>query len=906
MRTLPTIFMLLLCMHTSGGILFAQEKTITGKVHNTEGEALSLANVVLLSLPDSSYLGYTTTTRDGSYTLRYEGTGEAVLQVSHMGHLMQRQPLLLDKATQTVNFTLEVSLETLSQAVINARMLGARVRGDTISYNLQVYTDSTERVLKDILEKLPGIEIDENDKVKAQGKQVKVLIDGKEFFLDQSQMATRNIPAKMVESVDLINNYTDIGMLKGDDSQPQGISVLNIGIKESYKNRITGTLTGGAGLLSKYYGKANLFNISKNLSVATLFDANNTGEMAFSLNDYIQFQGTSRLFRNSRGSNRFSLDAIDVPISAFSEDVARKEGQTAALNMSYHHPKQKIKLNAYIIANHQEQRGEMFSRNWATTNQQQGSPTSVDALAEKTRFSFINAYLGLDYQPTNRFFISNRSMISGQDRRVNTQVSRKLQASSDSLSAEENVGNFDFKNYLLAMYRTKNGQTLTFDGYYRYNHRPANMDLLSDNMFMGLPFTPSQTGYRAIQESRQTVHEASFFMDYAYSLGSFYLKPQMGANYLQQYLNPSLFQSVNEAALLFAPEQDYANPLRYNNNDLWAGLQLQRNIGILRLALGADLHYFSTGLHDKDKNLLLKKEQWKVLPNAQLSVYFSANQHITASFNIAEEARKVVQLNESISIRNYRVLTQGKMVQTLLNPILNASLNYFFSNFRKGTTIMAGASYVKNTHPLSYDYSYYSGYSKSTVVESPHNSNIMSMFRLRQSLGRLPLDISLSMSYAAISSTSYINGEENKVAQNQLRAGLGLMSFRRGWLNGELGADASWFKNLSKLTNKSMRLLTLSPYLRLRANAGKGLTIRTSIQHDNYNGNDLLTDITNLSASIVYIPVKGSFEFELNANNILNFQKTQKITNVYAESYFMERMIQTLPGFIMAKVTYRL
>jgi len=894
---------LLLLGFLAGGSLYAQEKTITGRVSNAEGEALSFANVSLFSLPDSSYIAYTSTNSKGDYTLRYRGSGEAFLEARYMGYVTQQRQLYLDKSSQTVDFTLEISSRTLSRVVVNARMLGASVRGDTIVYNLAAYTDSTERVLKDILEKLPGIEVDENGKVTAQGRPVKLLVDGKEFFLDQSQMAAKNLPANMVEGVELINNYNDIGMLSGS-SAPSGILALNISIKDSYKGRWSGMLMGGGGIISKYAGKVNLFNFSKNLSMATLIDANNTGEMAFTLNDYIQFQGIRQLLRNSGGSNRFTLDETDVPYQSFSEDVERKVGQTGAFNLSYKHPNNKLKMNAYLIANRQQQRGETVSRRWLSTDLD-NRPVSTDVLAEQIRFNFFNAYINADYQPSERFFISNRSMLSGQDRNTNILVSRQLQTQSDSMATHEKATMFDFKNYLLSMYKTKNGGIFTFDGYYRYNHRPTKTSLLSGNVFMGLPFSPA-ADYSAVQYYEQNTHETSVFLDYSHRIGSFTIKPQIGAGYLSQSLDAALFQRVNDAEVLFMPEQEYANEICYSNADLWAGLWLQRNAGILRLSMGIDLHHYSTALKGKNRNSPVENRQWKLLPKAQLIVYLAATHHITLSANLAEEVRRIADLNESKVLSDYRNITQGKIINDLRNPALNAALNYFYSNFRKGTTLRVSASYFKQSNPLTYNYIYHSGYTASTITESPGYSWLSSSLQFRQSLWHLPVDIKVGIRHLLRSSFNYINGVENKIILNSLTADLGFMTFTKGVLNGELGGNLSWFINESKLMDKTMRLLTLSPYAKIMVNAGKGWTMKASVRHYKYDANDTRRDITNLSSSVVYIPPKSKFEFELNADNILNFNKTEKITSMYLQGFFEERIIQTLPGYLIVKLTYRL
>jgi len=900
------VFLNILTLLLLGGSLYAQQKIITGKVSNAQGEALSFANVSLLSLPDSSYIAYTATNSSGGYVLRYNGSGEAFLQASHMGYITQQQQLRLDNASQTVDFTLEVSNRPLTGAVINARMLGARVKGDTITYNLEAYTDSTERVLKDILEKLPGIEVDESGKVTAQGKPVKILIDGKEFFLDQSQMAAKNLPADMVESVDLIHNYNDIGMLSSS-SAPSGISVLNIGIKDSYKGRWSGMLMGGGGILSKYAGKANLFNFSKNLSLATLIDANNTGEMAFTLNDYIQFQGIRQLLRNSGGSNRFTFDQFDVPTQSFTDDVARKEGITGAFNMSYRHPKDRLKVNSYLIANRQDQQGEAVSRRWASTGQD-SNPVSTDVLAEQIHFNFINYYLSADYQPSKRFFISNRSMLSSQHRDITNSVSRQLPSLSDSLTANEKITSFDFKTYLLSMYKTKEeGGIFTFDGYYRYNRRPGTVGLWSDNAFMGLPFVPAAGGNSAVQDSRQGIHEASLFLDYAHRIGSFYLKPQIGASYLRQDFNAALFQTISGAGILFMPEQNYANDIRYSNTDLWAGLWLQRSIGIVRLSMGLDLHHFSTALNDNNSGPLVKNRQWKFLPKAEFAIYLAANHNITASVNLVEEVRKVRDLNESKVVSDYKSIMQGTIIDDLRNPVFNATLRYFYANFHKGTTLMMSTSYFKQSNPLAYNYTYHSGYTESTMTASPDNSRLTSILRFRQSLGRLPVDIQTTATHSLSISYNYINGAENKIIQNYLNADAGFMTFRKkGILNGDAGLNVIWLLYQSKLMDKTTRMLTLSPYAKLRVNAGKGWTMNASVKHYKYDAIDTRKDITNLSSAIIYAPPKGKFDFELNANNILNFNKTEKITSTYSQGFFDERIIQTLPGYLIFKLTYRL
>jgi len=884
-------------------LLYAQE--ITGKVSNASGRALPFSTVILMSLPDSAFLAHTTTNSNGYFTLRHDRVGNTVLQVRHLGYVTQGQQLHLGGTNQTVNFTLEVSATELGSVTINARMLGARISGDTIIFNLGAYTDGTERVLGDILRNLPGIEVGESGRVYSEGQPIRVLIDGREFFLDQSQMATRNLPAGMVDGVQLIHNHQEIGMLRGS-GQAQGITVLNISIGENYRNRISGVLGAGGGVMSRYSCKANLFNFSNSLSLATLLSGNNTGEMAFTLNDFIQFQIGHRLLQSSRGGSRFSLDAMNIPTQSFREDVERRVGQTAAFNLSYQHPNNKLQINSYLIANRQEQHGQMLSERW-TLNNIGETPFSVDAHSEQNRFNFVNSYIGIDYQPSDRFFISNRSMINWQNIDFNNRVSRQFLTLSDSLTVGESVAVFDFRNDFLAMYQTQNYNFFTFDGFFRYNRRPNTLNLLSNRMFMDLPFTSISDEFVASQDNSQTIHEASFFVDYSHGLGSFFLVPQIGVSFLQQDLNTALFQRVEGINSLFLPEQDFANSLRYSNTNLWAGLWLERNLGIFRLSLGADIHYFSTNLNGKNQESLIENNQWKFLPSARITIQLAANHRLNLSFNLSEDARNAADLNESWSIRDFQSIVQGKVVDHLRNPSFRLSANYSHMNFHSGTTLILSSSYMRHSQPLTFKHSFHLGYSEVTVVESPSSSNFTAMLRFRQSLHVLPVDVRLSANYALRSSFTFIDHEKNAITQNTFRGDFGLMTFRRtAMLNGELGGRIMWLQNESKLMDRTMQLVTLSPYLILRANIGNGWTARASVEHSRYNANDMQRNVTNLSSSVVYIPPRSRFEFELRANNILNFNQTERITSVVSQSFFEERIIRTLPGYLLLKISFRL
>ena len=110
------------------------------------------------------------------------------------------------------------------------------VSGDTLTYNADSFNKGTERKLEDVLENLPGVEINDDGQVEVEGKVVtKVMVEGKDFFDGDSKLATKNIPSNAVDKVQVLKNYAEVGQLSGVTNNQNNVA-LNIKLKEGKKN----------------------------------------------------------------------------------------------------------------------------------------------------------------------------------------------------------------------------------------------------------------------------------------------------------------------------------------------------------------------------------------------------------------------------------------------------------------------------------------------------------------------------------------------------------------------------------------------------------------------------------------------------------------------------------------------
>ena len=220
---------------------------VTGVVADSAGAGVGGAMVVALALPDSVLTEWTTTGGDGAFALRVS-PGEYVLQVTLLGHRTVRQPLSVIGADVAAGrIELEVLAVEIDPLVVTVEHVPFLNRRDTLSFNALAFEVRPNATVEDLLRRLPGIEVEEDGSIRAQGEDVQnVLVDGKEFFGNDPTVATRNLPAAAVERVDVYDRESDTAEFTGiPDGQEE--RTINLGLKEEARHGYFGDLAGGLG-----------------------------------------------------------------------------------------------------------------------------------------------------------------------------------------------------------------------------------------------------------------------------------------------------------------------------------------------------------------------------------------------------------------------------------------------------------------------------------------------------------------------------------------------------------------------------------------------------------------------------------------------------------------------------------
>ncbi len=266
-------------------LLDAQNQTnlrITGRIFdNTTKEFIESASIRLLNAKDSSYVTGTVTDQEGKFSLKVKAS-EYILQVSFMGFQTQYFNISSLKNNGDLgNIYLDENGVMLNEALVTAKAVDILIKGDTVEYNADSYKVQESAVLEDLLKKLPGAEIDENGKITINGKEIsKILVDGKEFFSDDPKVASKNLPAKMVEKLQVLDKKSDLAQLTGFDDGDEE-TVINLRVRPGMKEGLFGSLLGGYGSRERYEGNSMINYMHNNTQITFLGGLNNTNNAGF-------------------------------------------------------------------------------------------------------------------------------------------------------------------------------------------------------------------------------------------------------------------------------------------------------------------------------------------------------------------------------------------------------------------------------------------------------------------------------------------------------------------------------------------------------------------------------------------------------------------------------------------------
>ena len=225
------VMSLLTCVSMFGQSSFDVSGTVVDKA---TGEAVIGGTIKLMALPDSSFVEGTTTGTQGEFSLKNVKKGAYALQVSYIGYATKSISVdLTQQKKKTVNIgyiTMAADAIELQGVEVTAHAAKVVVSGDSLVYNAAAYRVPEGSTLEALVKQLPGAKVEKDGTIKINGKEVsKILVDGKEFFLNDKEVAMKNIPTEMIDKLKTYDRKSDLSRVTGiDDGEEERVLDLTV------------------------------------------------------------------------------------------------------------------------------------------------------------------------------------------------------------------------------------------------------------------------------------------------------------------------------------------------------------------------------------------------------------------------------------------------------------------------------------------------------------------------------------------------------------------------------------------------------------------------------------------------------------------------------------------------------
>jgi len=278
--------------------------TVSGRVTDGKDQsALIGANVLLIHLPDSVKRG-TAVDVDGKFQFDNVAAGRYVLNASFVGYQNALQPVTVAGAPVQVGvLALQAGGVQLKGVVVTGQAAQSVQKGDTTQYNARAFKTNPDATSGDLIEKMPGVSRGADGKVQAQGETVtQVLVDGKPFFGTDPDAVLKNLPAEMVDKVEVFDQRSEQSRFSGFDDG-NTTKTINIVTKIEFRNGTFGRVVAGAGP-ERYKASGNINKFKGDQRMSLLAQSNNVNEQNFGTEDLLGVVGNSNTGGGGRGGQR--------------------------------------------------------------------------------------------------------------------------------------------------------------------------------------------------------------------------------------------------------------------------------------------------------------------------------------------------------------------------------------------------------------------------------------------------------------------------------------------------------------------------------------------------------------------------------------------------------------------------
>lgn len=880
-----------LFLFLTSSLAFSQTHTITGVVSDSINVPLESANIIAKPLQENAQLKFAIADNKGRYRLELENAVKYEVTASYIGFVEQ---LLIVEPNSTItshNFKLKATGQQLKEIVIKHEYKPIVVKKDTLTYDVKAFANGNERKMKEVLEKLPGVEVDKKGNVTVQGKKVtKMLVESKSFFGGGSKLAVENIPADAIDKIEVIDHFNQVGFMKQvSDSEDLA---MNVKLKEDKKKFVFGDVEAGVGNNEFNLAHAGLFYYSPKTNFSFIGDINNIGRSTFTFEDLLRFDGGISSFISGRKSlsNLYSFTNDNT-------DVVQNKSQFGALNFSID-ASDKWNISGYGIFS----KVFMASKTESTNQYLQSSSISFE---NKLQNNDNRSVLGignikLDYAPKKNEKWYYNAQVQSSTNNSNATLNSITDVNNTTFKTLSQADNVSVKQYIEwhKNYNNHHTTTLVINQAYE-NNTPQNQWLTNQPFLDGLIPLQTDTNYRIEQVKKIKNNSVDALFKHYWILNNFnHLYTVIGNNYSYSNFKTSEKQVLTNGTVNVFATAGFGNDVKYQLNDAYSGLEYKFKIGKWTNKPGLYLHQYTlkttqaTDAFSISKTLL--QPQW----NSDYE--FNKSETINFTYRLANTFPEVNQLANQFTLQSYNTVFKGNAL--LENERYHsANLRYAKTNMYRGIMLNATASFnkkVKTTRNVI-ELDGINQFNTPVLTDNPETN-----WRFNGSITKKIYRFNLKLN-SNVSWFNYVQTINNSTAtnnRNNQELGISLKTAHKKWPDFGIGYTKG-FNQFSGITKSNFQSDEFNTDLEITFL--KYWIYKIEYQNLKNTNNTNQTNYFEMANTSLRHQEKNSpFGFEFSINNLLNL----KAKNEYSFSDYVinQRNTYIVPRVFLFAVSYKL
>ncbi len=881
--------------------------TFEGVVKDSIGKPLELANVLVLKKETNTLATYSITNENGFYTFELDTNQTYSFQISYIG--MKTLEVIISTKEEDVTKDFALQADNVLDAVEITYEMPVTIKGDTIVYNADSFKNGSERKLEDVLEKLPGVEINEEGQVEVEGKVVnKLMVNGKDFFDGDTKIATKNIPSNAVDKIQVLRNYSEVSQLSSVTNNKDNFA-LNIKLKEGKENFWFGNINAGGGYSANdkglYLLQPKLFYYSPKVTFNFIGDINNIGELVLTRRDIRNFGGGFSAPSRGSGTN-LDLGNNSLNFLTNQNNALIIENTLGASNFSWS-PNKSLDIGGFAIFNSSliESKERTIKQ---YTDSDLGIPNEITEQNSKERSMQGLLKLSASYKPNvnNQLdydILSRFSKDSQKQDLVSSVIGNTNQLEeSTPFSINQNI------NYY---YTINENNIFAFEAQHLIKDEDPFYNAIIDEKenyeatANSLGLNEDQENYNIAQDKRIKSNQLDAKIDYFNIINpKSNLNFTLGTILSQQSFNSNLFQFLDNGST-FNPTPNFNEGLATNEisssfRDIYLATRYRVRIGKFTITPGLSVH--SYGNKNEQFGKEYKDDFFRLLPDFETRIQFKNSESLTFRYDMRNQFTDVTRLAQGLVLNNYNSIQFGEPeLQNALSH--NLSLVYSSFNLFNYTNVFARLAYAKNIDQIRNITFFENVITTNTFFNSTFaDENATAFGRVQRTFGKLIATINVSYNYTKLNQFIENRRSLNKGFTQNYTPGL-RTNFKKA-------PNVSFKYRYSIVTNEQgpnkTIFYTSAPSIDFDAYIWQSITFRTDYTYTTQklkNGNS--DSFQTWNASLSYRKNSDAkWEYEIVATNLLDVDS--KISNTATNLFVSESRIFIQPRYITFRLRYQI